>query len=66
MVVEQGVLEQGPGSQLGKEEIHDGVLQRFVEPREERDSIIRVIWSPTAALFEKRTNRYRYVFCRSL
>ncbi|GAX72723.1 hypothetical protein CEUSTIGMA_g179.t1 [Chlamydomonas eustigma] len=55
----KSVLEQGPSGLARKEEVHDGVLQRFVEPREERDSLIRVVWSPNAAFFEKRTNRSR-------
>ena len=39
------------------EELYDGVLQKFVEPREAQDHIIRAIWTPTACIFEKRTNR---------
>ncbi len=39
------------------EQVHDGVLQRFVNPREPRDFVIRAVWSPAAAIYEKRTNR---------
>eukprot|EP00200_Dunaliella_tertiolecta_P019128 CAMPEP_0202403126 /NCGR_PEP_ID=MMETSP1128-20130828/4733_1 /ASSEMBLY_ACC=CAM_ASM_000463 /TAXON_ID=3047 /ORGANISM="Dunaliella tertiolecta, Strain CCMP1320" /LENGTH=806 /DNA_ID=CAMNT_0049007321 /DNA_START=271 /DNA_END=2691 /DNA_ORIENTATION=+ len=39
------------------EQIYDGILQKFVAPREAHDSIIRAIWSPTACVCERRTNR---------
>ncbi len=38
--------------------IHDGVLQRFVSPREPYDFIIHVAWTPTSAVFEKRTSKW--------
>ncbi len=38
------------------EELYDGVLQKFVEPREAQDHIIRAMWTPVACIFEKRMN----------
>ncbi len=52
----QILLDPGP-YRLGKEQAHDGILQKFVEPREARDFQIRAIWSPRAAVYEKRTNK---------
>ena len=52
----QGLLESCT-YRLGKETAHDGILQRFVEPREPRDFMVRAIWSPRSAIYEKRTNK---------
>ena len=38
------------------EELNGGILQKFVEPREAEDHIIRAMWTPAACIFEKRMN----------
>lgn len=36
---------------------YDGVLQKFVDPMGDANTVYRVIWSPTVTLFEKRENK---------
>mmetsp|Transcript_37758 Transcript_37758/g.84180 ORF Transcript_37758/g.84180 Transcript_37758/m.84180 type:complete len:994 (+) Transcript_37758:287-3268(+) len=52
----QHLLDPGQYN-IRSEELYDGVLQKFVEPRDANDFIIRAIWTPTACVFEKRTNK---------
>eukprot|EP00798_Chlamydomonas_sp_ICE-L_P024851 gene24851-10510_t len=40
------------------EQLSDGVLQKFVDPREPADHIIRATWSTEAVVYEKRMNRF--------
>jgi hypothetical protein len=40
------------------ESLYDGVLQKFVQPREARDHVIRAIWSPTACVCERRCSNH--------
>lgn len=35
---------------------HNGVLQRFIEPKGVRNTVIRAIWSPKVCLLERRVN----------
>ena len=35
----------------------DGVLQQFIDPEYENNSMIEWIWSPSICLFEKRVNK---------
>ncbi len=37
--------------------MNDGILQRFVVPKEAKNSVIRCVWTPHFCLFERRTNR---------
>lgn len=37
----------------------DGILQKFVEPKEDRNNMIRVMWSPKVCLLERRVNNKR-------
>lgn len=37
----------------------DGILQKFVEPKEDRNNMIRVLWSPKVCLLERRVNNKR-------
>ncbi|KAG1661032.1 hypothetical protein FOA52_005347 [Chlamydomonas sp. UWO 241] len=55
-----GLLDPGP-YRLVPEQVDTGVLQRFVEPREVRDFVMRASWSPSSCVFERRTNRDRLV-----
>ena len=48
----------GPGLYTRHEQAHDGVLQRFVESREPCDCLIRAIWTPRSAVYEKRVNKW--------
>jgi hypothetical protein len=34
----------------------DGILQRFIEPKDDRNNMIRVLWSPKVCLLERRIN----------
>lgn len=34
----------------------DGILQKFVEPKGDRNNMIRVLWSPKVCLLERRVN----------
>ena len=43
------------------DQLHDGALQVFVEPREPQDSILRLIWTPAGCVCEKRTNKHELV-----
>ena len=43
------------------DQLHDGALQVFVEPREEQDSILRLIWTAAGCVTEKRTNKHELV-----
>ncbi len=55
-----GVADQcppPPGRQVTAEQLYDGVLQRFVDPRDANDFIVRAIWTPTSCIFERRTSR---------
>lgn len=47
-----------PGQhKITSEQLYDGVLQQFVAPRDVNNFIVRAVWSPTATVFERRTNR---------
>ncbi|CAK0911761.1 unnamed protein product, partial [Prorocentrum cordatum] len=35
----------------------DGILQRFIEPKGERNSMMRALWSPKVCVLERRVNR---------
>mmetsp|Transcript_29919 Transcript_29919/g.54485 ORF Transcript_29919/g.54485 Transcript_29919/m.54485 type:complete len:790 (-) Transcript_29919:54-2423(-) len=37
----------------------DGILQRFIEPREDSNNMLRAIWSPKVCMVERRVNRLR-------
>ena len=39
-----------------REKTENGVLQRFIEPKGTRNSMIRAIWSPKVCLLERRIN----------
>lgn len=39
-----------------KQKPYDGILQKFVEPKGEVNSMIKLIWSPNLCLFERREN----------
>lgn len=53
----QSILVSGP-DRISGEQLYDGLLQRFVEPRDQYDSVIRVQWSPTSSTLEKRVCRW--------
>ncbi len=36
---------------------YDGILQKFIEPKGEHNNMIKVIWSPSMCLFERRQNK---------
>merc|ERR1719181_1917717 len=38
---------------------HDGILQKFVEPKGDQNNMIRVLWSPKVCLLERRVNKRR-------
>ncbi|KAJ9509873.1 hypothetical protein QJQ45_011535 [Haematococcus lacustris] len=40
------------------EQIYDGLLQKFVPPREAHDAMVRAVWSPSACVCERRTSRH--------
>eukprot|EP00743_Colponemidia_sp_Colp-15_P006598 GILK01007111.1.p1 GENE.GILK01007111.1~~GILK01007111.1.p1 ORF type:complete len:756 (-),score=125.15 GILK01007111.1:128-2395(-) len=40
-----------------RDKVNNGLLQRFIEPKEAQNSITRIIWSPKVCLFEKRVNK---------
>ncbi|GAX72721.1 hypothetical protein CEUSTIGMA_g177.t1 [Chlamydomonas eustigma] len=54
------LLDPGP-YRLAKEELREGVVQKFIPPREAHDFILRAIWSPSATIFERRTNKHLLV-----
>jgi len=35
-----------------------GILQKFVEPRGNKNHLIKVCWTPNFAMLERRTNNY--------
>lgn len=35
----------------------DGILQRFIEPKGEKNSMMRALWSPKVCVLERRVNR---------
>jgi hypothetical protein len=40
---------------------YDGILQRFIEPKGDFNSVYKIVWSKNFCLFEKRKNK-RYVW----
>ena len=40
---------------------YDGILQRFIEPKGNHNSVYKIVWSKNFCLFEKRQNK-RYVW----
>ncbi len=36
--------------------MNDGILQRFVVPKEVRNTVVRVLWTPHFCLYERRVN----------
>lgn len=48
--------EQGLRAFLNRQQTSNGVLQRFVQPKGNRSSMLRSIWSPKVCLLERRIN----------
>ncbi len=40
-----------------RKKVNDGILQRFVAPKDGRNSVIRCVWTPHFCLYERRSNR---------
>jgi len=45
--------------QKRKEDCRDGILQKFVEPKEDQNNMIKALWSPKVCMLERRVNRLK-------
>lgn len=42
---------------VSEEHVYEGVVQKFLQPRNPNDFIIRAMWTPRSVIFEKCMNR---------
>ena len=42
-----------------REKVNNGLIQRFIEPKGTRNTMIRAIWSPKVCMLERRMNVHR-------